>query len=289
MVRATDGVGNTVATPLTAVVDQEGPTVNIASPVDGTDLQGTTVILGTVTDDHLESYQIDYMRGTTGEWQVVQPSQRTSGVSGTLATWITSGLSDDTYTLRITATDALGNTGMAAVTVNLMGAYLSLSPSDITFSDSHPLPGDSVKVMVTVRNSGDSPAEDVTVVLYSDGKMVEEQAGITIPPRGTYVAIFPVKAKEGSSVYTARASSDLYDTGQMTSGNPLNTIEEEGVLENVSGVLGLIALVLAVMLLAIFLVARLSKGKVEELVESEPEDIIVDPLEGIEEGREPLI
>jgi fibronectin type 3 domain-containing protein len=291
MVRATDGVGNTVTTPVTAVVDQTSPTISIVSPFDDSTISGSIPILGTIADDHLESYQVDYVAGTSGDWRSVQPSQRTRGMSGTLATWMTSGLSDGTYTLRITASDSLGNTKETLVTVTLMGAHLTLSPSDITFSDSHPLPGDKVEVMVTVRNSGDSPAEDVTVILSSVAGIVDEQTGITVPAHGTYIAIFSVKAKEGSTEFSARATSNFYDTGQMTSGKPLTTIEEEGMLENAAGVLGLIALILAVIVLAIFLVSKFGIGKKEEMVQPEVEEIFVDPIEEMgemDEGVKPL-
>ena len=285
IVRATDVVGNTVAMPVTAVLDQRDPTVIIASPADGSDVYGPTAILGTITDDNLDSYMVEYRRGSTGDWSFVQPSQGTSGMSGTLATWMTAGLLGGDYTLRVNATDTLGNSDEASVTVTLKGAHLTLSPSDITFSDSHPLPGAKVDVMVTVRNSGDSPAEGVTVVLSSGAEVVDEQTGITVPAHGTYIAIFSVEAEEGGDELSARARSSLYDTGQMTSGKPLNTMEEEGVLENVAGILGIIALILAVMLLAILLVSRMGKGEKEEpIVEPEPNLVVLDPLEDTEEG-----
>jgi chitodextrinase len=283
LVRATDVAGNTGLTPITAVVDQTDPTVNIVSPADGSDVFGPTAILGFVFDDHLETYTVEYSGGEGGDWSFVQLPQATSGMSGTLATWMTSGLPGGKYTLRVTATDAMENTGRTYVTVTLMGAHLTLSPADITFSDSRPLPGDKIDVMVTVRNSGDSPAEDVTVTLSTVTGVVDERTGITVPAHGNYIAIFSVKAEEGGMELSARASSSLYDTGQMTSGKPLNTMEEEGVLENVGGVLGIIALILAVMVLAILLVSRIGKGKEEEpVMEPEPEVVVLDPLEDTE-------
>ena len=288
-VRATDGTGNTAE--ITAVLDQIDPTVSIESPTDGSDVLGSTAILGTVSDDHLKSYIVEYRRGSEGDWSSVQPSQSASGISGTLATWMTSGLSDGDYSLRVTALDSIGNSGRASVSVTLKGAHLTLSPSDITFSDNRPLPGDKVDVMVTVRNLGGSPAEGVTVVLYSEGMAIDEQTGITVSALGTYIATFSMKAEEGSVELSARASSFLYDTGQMTPGTPLNTMEEEGILASSAGILGLIALVLAVALLAILWVYRMGKGKDEEPMvepEPEPEMIVLDPLADTEGGYQPL-
>ena len=284
MVRATDAVGNTLAKPVTAEVDQEKPTILIESPSDGSEVYGLTAILGTVSDPNLETVEVEYRWGPDGYWKPIPPIQSTTGMSGTLATWMTTGLSDGDYTLRVTATDALRNSEEALVSVTLIGAVLSLSPIDITFSDSHPLPGDKIDVMVTVRNSGDGHAEDVTVVISSGAKVIGEQSGIIVPARGTYVAVFPMKVEEGGLDIYARASSPYYDTGPMASGQPLKTQEEEGILDSGAGVVAIIALALAILILAILLEPRIRKGKEgeEQILESEPEMIILDPLEGAE-------
>jgi hypothetical protein len=280
LVRATDMVGNTLATPVTAEVDQVKPTILITSPTDGSDVYGPTAIRGTVSDDNLATVVVEYRWGTEGYWQPIPPVQSTSGMSGTLATWTTWGLSDGDYDLRVTATDALRNSEEAIVSVTLMGANLSISSTDITFSDTNPLPGERVDVMVTVRNSGDGHAEDVTVVLTSGTKVVGEQSGIIVPARGTYIATFRMRVEEGDTELTARASSSYYDTGPMASGKNLETREEEGILDSGAGIVAIIALALAIVILAILLEPRLRNGGEDEpMLEPEPEMIILDPLE----------
>lgn len=282
LVRATDAVGNTMATPVTAEVDQEDPTILIESPVEGSEVHGPTLVLGTVSDDNLETVEVEYRSATGGTWSSVQPLQRTSGMSGTLASWITSGIPDGGYILRVTATDALRNSEEAVVNVTYLGANLSLA--DIAFSDNEPLPGDKVDVMVTVRNSGDSHATDVTVVLSSGTDVLDEQKGIIVPARDDYTVTFTVRVEEGDNELTARASSPYYDTGPMTPA-PLAT-REEGLLESTTGVVGIVLLVLAILVLAFLLVYRMRKGKEEEpMMEPEPELVVLDPLEDTGEAR----
>jgi hypothetical protein len=288
MVRATDAVGNVVSMPVYATIDRDRPVITILLPSGGEDVSGAVAIVGSIADPHLASYIVEVQKAGDTGWTTVQPSQSTTGVAGTLATWITAGLVGGDYTLRVTATDSLSNSDSASVTITLKGAHVDISPGDITFSDSHPLPGDTVTVLVNVRNDGDSPAEGMSVSLYDGGKLVGTTEGVTVPAHGSTTVPVKVKAKD-SHDFTARATSDLYDSGDMTTGQPLQTIEEEAALENAGGILGLIALIVALLALALILMGRMGGGgKVEP--EPEPEDeIIVDSfLEQEKVEPEPL-
>jgi hypothetical protein len=278
LLRATDDVGNVLMDHATAVVDTDAPEVGITLPSDGSTVSGAVTILGSVEDAHLVSYMVEYQKQGDAAWNVVQPETATTGVSGTLATWVTSGLSGGDYTLRVTAEDAVDLTAFAAVSVTLKGAKLSIGPTDISFSDTHPLPDDKVTVMVTVRNTGDSPAEGVTVTVYDNGKAVGEESGVTVPAHGTATVVVSVKATEGAQEFTARATSDLYDTGDMETGKPLKTIEREGALENVGGILGLVALIIALLALVLVLMMKMGDKGGEEPVEEPQEQIILDPI-----------
>ena len=279
--RATDEVGNTQMDYAMASVDTIDPVVSITMPTSGSDVSGAVVIAGTISDDNLYSYMVEYQPKDGSTWTAVQPEQMTTGVSGVLATWLTAGLAGGDYTVRVTAKDAVDQTRDATVDVTLKGAALTISPADISFSDTHPLPGDNVVVMVTVRNTGDSPAEGVTVTVYADGTSVGEESGVTVPAHGSTTVAVETEAKEGTKEFTARATSPLYDTGTMDDGKPLNTIEAESTMENVAGVLALLALILA--LVAILLVFVMGRGKGGEPASAPPrdEDVIIDPvLEG---------
>jgi hypothetical protein len=197
LVRATDSVGNVVSTPIEAGVDMAGPTIVLTSPAAGATVSGTVPIVGLIEDDHGFEYIVEVRAEGASTWTTVQPLQSSRGISGTLATWLSAGSSGGDYTLRVIATDVLGQASEETVTVTLKGAHVSIGPGDITFSDSHPLPGDKVTVLVTVRNDGDSPAEGMTVSLYDKGKLVGSQDGVTVPAHGTAVVPVTVKAGQG--------------------------------------------------------------------------------------------
>ena len=277
-VRATDMVGNMASAHVMSTVDTTAPSVSIISPTAGSDVSSAVAISGSVGDAHLHSYSVDYQRSGSSEWVPVQPEQLTTGVNGVLATWLTSGLSGGEYVLRVMATDEVGQEDTAMVTVTLKGAKLSLTATDITFFDTHPLPGDKVQVLVTVRNTGDSPAEDVTVtVSTNEGGVIGDYPGNTIPAHGTVTIISEVEAKDGVTEVSARATSPLYDTGEMVVGQPLQTIEEESILENSGGILGLVALIIGVLCLVLILMMMMRGGK-EDNVAAVEEDVIVDPI-----------
>ncbi len=276
-VRATDLVGNMLPATTMCTVDTMAPQVIIYEPAPSTDVFTAVVISGTIADDNLIAYHVAYQKAGDNDWYPVQSEQETNGIKGVLATWLTAGLSGGEYIIKVTAFDDVELSNYATVTVTLKGAKLSLSASDITFSDTHPLPDDKVMVMATVRNTGDSPAEDVTVTVYQDGTAVGEETGVTVPAHGTYTMEVQVKAKEGGAVYTARASSPLYDTGETSSGQPLNTIEPESTLENSAGILALLALIVALIALLLIIMGKMG-GKKEEPVPEPEEDVLVDPV-----------
>ena len=277
-VRASDIVGNMASAHVLATVDITAPTVSITSPTSGADVSSAVVITGSVADVNLHGYSVDYQRSGSSDWTTVQPEQMTTGVNGVLATWLTAGLTGGDHVLRVTATDEVGLEKTATVTVTLKGAKLSIGPTDISFSDTHPLPDETVTVMVTVRNTGDSPAEGVTVTVYDNGKAVGEESGVTVPAHGTATVAVKTKATEGAQEFTARASSDLYDTGDMGTGTPLKTIDREGALENVGGILGLVALIIALLALVLVLMMKMGDKGGHEPVEEPEEQIVLDPI-----------
>jgi hypothetical protein len=277
MVRAEDAVGNVMDVCLVCVVDHSAPEVSIAMPDDDAVVSGAVAVIGSVSDAHLATYKVECREDGSSTWTSVQPETATSGVTGVLATWVTTGVPGGTYTIRVTAVDALGQSAEDEVTVVLKGAFLAIGPGDISFSDSHPLPGDKVTVLVTVRNDGDSPAEDVTVRVYDGGTEVGQMTGVTVPPHG--VAVVPVEVEaSGDHEFKARAESDLYDSGEMTTGQPLQTIEEETTLENAGGILGLVGIILAVFAIVLAMMMGRRGGGNSEPAPAASADVIVDPM-----------
>jgi hypothetical protein len=239
-------------------------------------------MIGSIMDPHLKTYSISYLRAGTVDWVDIVPSQSAVQFTGIFGTWDPQGLSGGAYQLKVTAKDALDQTTEILVNVTIAGANLNIDPAQITFSNSHPLPGDTIEVMVTVSNFGDSPAEDMTVTIYDGDKVIHTQTGVDIPANGIVVVTADLKVS-GTHEITARATSDLYDSGSMSTPSVLEPAEEEMVLENFGGIFGLIALILALVAIVLVFVLRGKKEKKpkEEKVEEKKEEVIEEKKEEI--------
>jgi hypothetical protein len=124
-VRATDGAGNTDATPDSAswTVDATAPNVSLADP--GSPVRGT-VTLNPSADDG---------SGSGVASLIVQRSPSGAGTWTTIGTsWNTTGVADGNYDLRARATDNAGNAANSAVRTvvvdNTAPALVSSNPAD---------------------------------------------------------------------------------------------------------------------------------------------------------------
>ncbi len=259
MVRGQD-LGGNIGNPVMAYIDEAPPVITISYPTGGTTITGVTSIIGSVTDDHLTSYSISYQREGADTWEAIVPTQTTGGVSGLLGTWAPDGLSGGEYTIKVTAVDSLGMISEETLNVTIAGANLNIDPAQITFSNHHPLPGDKVTVMVTILNFGDSPAEGITLVIKDGDKIIHTEGGILVPANGIVVVTTEITAS-GTHTITAQATSELYDSGEMSQGAVLEVSQEESILENAGGILGLIALILAIIAILLIFVFKGKKEK----------------------------
>jgi len=77
----------------------------IAFPADGATVGGTVEIAGEVTNPSLQSYALEYGVGTNpASWTAITTSS--NAASGALASWNTSALAPQTYTLRLSVTQS---------------------------------------------------------------------------------------------------------------------------------------------------------------------------------------
>ncbi|MGA1820416.1 MAG: fibronectin type III domain-containing protein [Thermoplasmatota archaeon] len=274
IVRGHDKGGN-IGLPVTAIIDGDAPGITITGPLEDARISGTVQITGSISDQNLATYSISYKRSGTTTWVDIVPGQSASQFSGVLGTWTPANLPGGSYQLKITAVDALGQASEHTINLTLAGANLNIDPAQITFSNHHPLPGDKVTVMVTISNFGESPAEGLTVSIYDDGEVIHTESGVAVPANGIMVITTVLKVS-GTHRITARATSDLYDSGEMSSASVLEASEKEMVLEDFGGIFGLLALLLAIA--AIVLVFALGgkrekrpKEPGEEKAEEKPE------------------
>ena len=153
------------------------------------------------------------------------------------------------------------------VWVTVMNARLSIGPSDITFSDPAPEIGDMATIFVTVRNTGDSTAHGVTIELFDHGDLVFSFDEVDL--EGHSVTTFPFEVSiDGEHLFSARARSILYDTGEMPVGKSLKGVEEESEPSTISDSaawIGMLAIVLAVIAIALNLIGRMRTPALEEM------------------------
>jgi len=285
LVRALDNGGN-LAPSVPASLDNFAPSVAVGSPLGGSEVNGAVQITGSVTDANLDTYSVEYRMDGDEDWTAIVAGQRSGGASGLLATWVTSGLLSGAYTIRVGGVDSLGQSSYKTVNVTLVGAVLGLEPSQITFSNPRPVAGEKVKVMVTVSNYGDSPAEGVTVTVYDGGEEIDRFNEVVVPANG-FITLTTEMTADGKHEITARATSDMYDTGEMVEGPIVETLEDELVLEDVGGLIGLIALLLALVALILAVVLGLARRKEKPPIEEKEEEAEDEVKEEAEEEKKP--
>ncbi|MCX7922713.1 MAG: PA14 domain-containing protein [Clostridia bacterium] len=127
-VSAVDAAGNegSKAGPISAVppLDSEAPRIISVSKADGTTLPANPTINVLAADNYkLSKVTMEYIDSNSpsdGQWNLVNGKDISTYSEVATFTWNTSGLSDGTYTVRFTATDAAGNiSSPLVVTYNL--------------------------------------------------------------------------------------------------------------------------------------------------------------------------
>lgn len=119
MLTLTDHVGNSASdTSGSVLVDLIAPTGSITYPQAGRPIEGTLTVSGSASDLNFSGYVLAYGAGSAPtSWSTITTSSSPVS-SGTLATWAT-GVLTGVYTLRLTVTDAAGNTTIVTNTVYL--------------------------------------------------------------------------------------------------------------------------------------------------------------------------
>jgi RHS repeat-associated protein len=167
VLRATvrDASGNEGVDSLTLRVfdpaDTQGPTIRITSPQANTKVTTLTDIVGSITDDNLQFYRIDYGRADLVDVNLPDendPDYKTltasnaNAVDKVLATFDPTLLINDDYVIRILAKDLTGNVSAKTISLSLDG-QLKLGEFNLDFTDlSIPVAG----IPITVTRSYDT-------------------------------------------------------------------------------------------------------------------------------------
>jgi RHS repeat-associated protein len=135
--------------------DTAAPTVDITSPADGAAITTFTDVVGTVDDDNLVSYTLAYAPVDSDAF-VTFGGGTAPVVNGVLGRFDPTMLQNDSYVIRLTATDAGGNVSTVEQTVGVMG-NLKLGNFRLSFTDlSVPVSG----VPITVTRTYDTLTAD---------------------------------------------------------------------------------------------------------------------------------
>jgi hypothetical protein len=147
---ATDTAGNVGTQENDLVVrdpsDHTPPTVAITSPADSSQITAPVQVIGTADDANLVGYTLEVGRAVGGTWQTVFTGNK-DVVNGVLGTFDPSLLPNDSYILRLTATDSNGNSSSAETSVDVIG-NLKLGNFRLSFTDLS-IPVSGIPITVT--------------------------------------------------------------------------------------------------------------------------------------------
>jgi RHS repeat-associated protein len=134
---ASDAAGNTgLASTTLSVIDPSDavpPEVDITAPADGAVISAPVDVVGTATDANLISYVLEIAPSDGGPF--TEFARGTTPVSnGVLGKFDPTGLANDSYVLRLTATDTGGNVSQVQQTIQVAGD-LKVGNFTLSFTD----------------------------------------------------------------------------------------------------------------------------------------------------------
>lgn len=118
LVASSAGGMSSESAPVSVVVDNTPPVVEVESPYTGSVISGSIGITVKVKEPNLSAVAVQYGRGEAPSvWFDLEPVKSDNGAYR--VTWDTFGLPGGTYTIRAIASDKAGNVGMAWSTVEV--------------------------------------------------------------------------------------------------------------------------------------------------------------------------
>jgi RHS repeat-associated protein len=116
--RIKDQSGNESVSSASIIYDHTFPTIKLTNMNDGDFISGTKKIIGTITDQDLVAYKLEYrnMNDQNFTWNLII-DQQNEVTDATLAEWDTSSLPKGEYEVRISATDGAGHTNLLSKTI----------------------------------------------------------------------------------------------------------------------------------------------------------------------------
>lgn len=195
--------------------DTSGPNIAITSPSPNASVTSLLDIVGTITDDNLLAYRIDYGRADLVD--VNQPEAAdadyktlTSGnavkVDAVLATFDSTMLTNDDYVLRILASDLSGNTTSKLIPLHVEG-NLKLGEYNLEFTDlTVPVAGIPITINRTynTRNANESGDFGFGWTLSIQDAQIRETIPVN-PLEADGLTFAATPFREGTRVYLTNA------------------------------------------------------------------------------------
>lgn len=159
----------------TVVLDSALAYGRITSPAHDALVSGTVSVIGTAAGSNFASYVVEYAQGILGTWQLLASSS-TPVTNGVLATWNTSALTNDRYTLRLRVIPTSGLETVDFVNVRVVDGP---APTVTSVSTSPMAIDPYLNEVATIAYTLSVPG-DVTIRLYQhwDGQLIRT---LTLP------------------------------------------------------------------------------------------------------------
>jgi RHS repeat-associated protein len=191
--------------------DTQGPTITVTSPTPNSVVTSLTDIVGSITDNNLQFYRIDYGRADLvdiNQPTLADPDYRTlaqgttAAVDKVLASFDPTMLINDDYVVRILAQDLSGNVSTKVLPLRLDG-QLKLGEFKLDFTDlSIPIAGVPITITRTydTRNANEQGDFGYGWTLSVSDPQIRESLPVNpLEEEGLFFAATPFR--EGTKVY----------------------------------------------------------------------------------------
>jgi hypothetical protein len=259
-------------------VDLSPPVIEFDRSIEGSPMSGIISINGTINES--TPALLSMIHSTSGDWGYLHPQDTDTILEQGWFSfpWDTTQVPDGVTVIKVIVRDALGRQTEADLNITIRNGKPLVSRKDIWISDTEPLMGEEVTVMVKVRNDGGRVVEDLRLEVYDRDAILFVDPSVTVGPYSENVYWFRMRVVSEHNI-TARAFSDLHDTGEMEDPVPLKAVKEEVDTDPESEPIPWLAM-LAIVLSVIAIALNLADRRREEAPGVEEKEIWVDSKDG---------
>ncbi|MBU2689002.1 MAG: right-handed parallel beta-helix repeat-containing protein [Actinobacteria bacterium] len=113
-------------------IDHTAPSASISAPQDGSTATGLIRVMGTASDEHLDSYVLQYAsEASSEEWQQACSPASDQVTDGFLGYWNTEVLSEGDYLLRLTVRDTADHETSATLTLSVENPAYEITSAQV--------------------------------------------------------------------------------------------------------------------------------------------------------------